>query len=262
MPRRVPPLTDTQINKAKPQSKQVTLFDGGGLYLLVTPQGSKLWRFKYRFNRTNKLLSLGVYPAVSLADARKRRDDARKLIANDIDPSTAKKAQKQAGVDRMANSFEVVAREWHNVYKNQWTQGHAKNILGRMEREVFPYLGSMPIDDVKAPDVLKILKHIESRGILETAHRVKTIIGQVLRYAIAHGRRADRDCTADLKGALPPASTKHFAALTDPKAVASLLRAIDGFQGSFVVKCALQISSNVILPSGRTKGHGMDGGRP
>ena len=120
--------------------------------------------------------------------------------------------------------------------------GHAKNLIGRLERDVFPYLGDLPIEEIKAPDVLKVLKRIESRGILETAHRVKTIISQVLRYSIAHGHRADRDCTIDLKGAIPPSTAKHFAALIAPKDVARLMRAIDGFKGSFVVKCALQLA--------------------
>lgn len=252
MPKRIVPLSDIQVNKAKPKDKDYKLSDGGGLYLLVTMQkydkdgkavpASKLWRYQYRFNGKQKLLALGQYPVITLAEARNRRENARKLLANGIDPSDAKKAHKQAGEDRAADSFEVIAREWYNAYQHQWTPGHATKLLRRMEKEIFPYIGAMPIEEIKAPDVLKILKRIESRGILETAHRVKTIISQVLRYAIAHGRRADRDCTVDLKGAIPSATVKHFAALTDPKEIAGLMRAIDGFKGSFVVKCALQLA--------------------
>mgnify|MGYP000938564060 CR=1 FL=1 len=164
------------------------------------------------------------------------------------------KAQKLAGEDSPKNSFEVIAREWYCAYQNQWTSSHATRLLGRMEREVFPYLGPLSIEEIKAPDVLRVLKRLESRGILETAHRVKTIISQVLRYAIAHGIRADRDCTVDLKGALPPSNTKHFGALTDPKDVAPLLRAMDSFKGSFVVKCALLLAPILFVRPGELRG--------
>lgn len=254
MPKRIAPLSDTQVSKAKPKEKDYKLSDGGGLFLLVTTTGGKLWRFQYRFDGRQKLLALGVYHQISLAEARQRREEARKLLANGVDPSDVKKAQKQAGGDRAADSLEVIAREWYSAYQHQWTPGHATKLLSRMEKEIFPYIGAMPIEKIKAPDVLKVLKRIESRGILETAHRVKTIISQVLRYAIAHGRRADRDCTADLKGALPPASAKHFGALTDPKDVAPLLRAMDSFSGSFVVKCALQLAPILFCRPGELRG--------
>lgn len=254
MPKRIVPLSDTQISKAKPQSKEYKLSDGGGLYMLVTPTGGKLWRFAYRFDGKQKLLAIGRYPEKSLAEARAHMKDARKLLANGVDPSETKKAQKQAGEDRAADSFEVIGREWYAAFQGQWTAGHATKLLSRMEREIFPYIGGMPIEEIKAPDVLKVLKRIEARGILETAHRVKTIISQVLRYSIAHGRRADRDCTLDLKGALPPASAKHFGALTDPKDVAPLLRAMDTFQGSFIVKCALLLAPLLFVRPGELRG--------
>lgn len=254
MPKRIVPLSDTQISKAKPQSKEYKLSDGGGLYMLVTPTGGKLWRFAYRFDGKQKLLAIGRYPEKSLAEARAHMKDARKLLANGVDPSETKKAQKQAGEDRAADSFEVIGREWYAAFHGQWTAGHATKLLSRMEREIFPYIGGMPIEEIKAPDVLKVLKRIEARGILETAHRVKTIISQVLRYSIAHGRRADRDCTLDLKGALPPASAKHFGALTDPKDVAPLLRAMDTFQGSFIVKCALLLAPLLFVRPGELRG--------
>jgi len=241
MPKRVLPLSDLKINKAKPQEKEYRLFDGGGLYLAITPTGGKLWRIKYRFEGKAKELYLGAYPVITLAEARQKLLDTKRTIASGVNPGAVRKAQKQARLESTTNSFEVVAREWHGRFINQWTEGHAVTIMSRLERDVFPYLGSEPIEDIKAPDVLKLLRRVESRGALESAHRIRTIIGQVLRYAVATGR-AERDCTGDLKGALPPAIKTHLAALTDPKDVAPLLRAIEGFQGSFVVKCALRLT--------------------
>lgn len=241
MPKRVLPLSDLKINKAKPQEKEYRLFDGGGLYLAVTPSGGKLWRIKYRFEGKAKEVHLGAYPVITLAEARQKLLDTKRTIANGVDPGAVKKAQKQARLEKEANSFEVIAREWHQRYNGQWTEGHAVTIMSRLERDVFPYLGNEPVEDIKASMVLQLLRRVESRGALESAHRIRTVIGQVLRYAVATGR-AERDCTGDLKGALPPATKTHLAALTDPKDVAPLLRAIDGFEGSFVVKCALRLA--------------------
>jgi len=241
MPKRVLPLSDLKINKAKPQEKEYRLFDGGGLYLAITPTGGKLWRIKYRFEGKAKELYLGAYPVITLAEARQKLLDTKRTIASGVNPGAVRKAQKQARLESAANSFEVVAREWHGRFVAQWTEGHAVTIMSRLERDVFPYLGSEPVEDIKAPMVLKLLRRVESRGALESAHRIRTVIGQVLRYAVATGR-AERDCTGDLKGALPPATKTHLAALTDPKDVAPLLRAIDGFEGSFVVKCALRLT--------------------
>ncbi len=234
-------LTHTAIVKAKPGQKPIRMYDGGGMYLEVSPAGGKLWRLKYRFHGKEKRLSLGIYPAVSLKDARERRDAARKLLANDIDPSENRKAQKAARADRAGNSFEVVAREWYAKHKPNWAASHAEKIILRLEKDVFPWLGSKPIAELTAPDVLSCLRRIEGRGALDTAHRVHQNCGQVLRYAVATGR-AIRDPSADLKGALPPAKHDHFAAITEPKAVAELLRAIDGFRGSFQVQCALRLA--------------------
>ena len=248
MPKRIKPLSDVEISKAKPEEKERFLYDGEGLYIVVTPSGGKLWRMKYRFEGKEKRLSLGAYPALSLAGARQRRAEAKELLANGVDPGEHKKAQKLAGQEKSANSFEVIAREWHAAFIKEWTPGHAVTITSRLERDVFPYMGAMPVDSIKAADVLKVLRRVESRGALDTAHRIKTIIGQVLRYAVATGR-AERDCTGDLKGALPPAHKTHLAALTEPKDVAPLLRAIDGYEGSFIVKCALQLLPLIFLRS-------------
>ncbi len=244
-------LTDVKARNAKPGEKQVKLFDGDGLFLLVTPAGGKRWRFKYRFGGKEKLLALGTYPEVSLADARQRRDDARKLVANGVDPGEVKKAQKAAQGEQAANTFEVVAREWHSKFSPTWADSHAYWVMRRLEQYVFPDIGAKPIADLKAPDVLKMLRRIEAVA-LETAHRVKFVCGQIFRYAVGTGR-AERDPTADLKGLLPPRSQKHHAAITDPKEVAGLLRAIDGFKGTFPVKCALQLAPLVFLRPGELR---------
>lgn len=252
MPKRILPLTDLKVQKAKPTDKKYKLADGGGLFLLITPSGGKLWNLKYRFNDKEKRLSFGAYPSVSLADARQRREDARKLLANGVDPGEVKKAQKAATVANAENSFEVVTREWHEKFKGKWVASHAQHKLERFEKNVFPWIGKMPISEVKATDVLALLRRIESRNLLDTAHRVKMDCGQVLRYAVATGR-AERDCTADLKDALPPVKGGHFSAPTDPKAVSQMLKAIDGFTGSFVVQCAMKLVPMLFVRPGELR---------
>jgi len=234
-------LFDTKIKGVKPSGKQIKLFDAGGLFLLVTPKGGKLWRFKYRFDGKEKLLALGAYPEITLAEARERRDKARKQLANDIDPGAVRKAMKEAETEE-TETFEVVAREWHTKFKKTtWTEGHALTIMSRLERDLFPWIGTRPINQIKAQELLILLRRVEARGALESAHRIRTIAGQVFRYAVATGR-AERDPSGDLKGALPQPGEKHHAAITDPKEVAPLLRAIEGYQGHFVVKCALKLA--------------------
>ena len=252
MPRRIMPLTNTQIDKAKPQAKETKMFDGGGLYLLITPTGGKLWYLKFRYAGKEGKLSFGTYPAISLADARQRREEAKKLIANGVDPRNVKKAQKAAQGEQSANTFEVIAREWHNKFAHTWVESHAQHKLERLEKTVFPWIGKRPIKEITAPDVLDVLRRMESRGILDTAHRVRFECGAIFRYAIATGR-AERDPVADLKGALPPVKNGHYAAPTDPKAVAPLLRAIDEYQGSFVVKCAMQLAPLLFVRPGELR---------
>ena len=252
MPKRITPLSDIQVKGAKPKDRDYKLNDGFGLYLLITPTGGKLWRFDYRHDAKRKTMAFGAYPAITLADARKRREDAKKLLANGIDPGEVKKAQKAATVADTENSFEVVAREWHGKFSSQWSPGHAKTTMDRLERDVFPWIGNMLVANVKPVDLLAVLRRIEGRGALETAHRVRTICGQVLRYAVATGR-AERDSAADLRGALPPVREKHHAALTDPKEVADLLRAIDGFKGTFHVKCALKLAPMLFVRPGELR---------
>lgn len=244
-------LSDTKIRNTKPRSKQYKLFDGDGLFLLVTPAGGKWWRFKYRFGGKEKLLSLGTYPEVSLSQARERRFKARKQVANGIDPSQARKASK-ASKQNDENTFENVAREWFSKFEVNWAPGHSIKIIRRLENDVFPYIGQQPILEIKAPELLMVLRRIESRGALDSAHRTRNTCGQIFRYAIATGR-AERDPAADLRGALPPAKTKHLSAITDPKKVAGLLRAIEGYEGSFVTRCALRIAPLLFVRPGELR---------
>jgi integrase len=243
-------LTDSAIRLAKPAEKPYRLSDASGLYLEVSPGGGKWWRFKYRAAGKEKRLSLGTYPDVPLRSARQKRDAARQQLADGIDPGAAKRAGKiaQAG----AESFEAIAREWHEKFSPSWEVSSAKRILRRFERDVFPWVGKRPIADLRAPELLPMLRRIESRGAGETAHRVKQNCGQVFRYAVATGR-AERDPTGDLRGALPPTRTKHHASIVDPKGVGQLLRAIDGYEGHFVTKCALRLAPLVFVRPGELR---------
>lgn len=245
-------LTDTAIKAAKPADKPVKMTDGDGLYLLVHPNGGKWWRFDYRFDGKRKTLSMGVYPDVTLRDARERRDEARRQIANQIDPGEHRKANKNARADAVANSFETVAREWFTKMLPTWTPDHADKIIKRLERDVFPWIGGEPIADLNAPKVLTTIRRIEARGRLETAHRALQNCGQVFRYAVATGR-AERDPTGDLRGALPPTREKHMAAITDPAEVGALLRAIDAFRGTLIVQSALKLSALVFVRPGELR---------
>jgi integrase len=251
MPKRIIPLTDMKVQKAKPQDKPTALFDGAGLYLLVTPTGGKLWRFKYRFDKKEKKIAFGSYPEISLQDARRRRDDARKLLSNDVDPGAVRKAQRQAKVED-TETLEVIAREWHEKFKTKWTEGHAQKILRQLELNVFPWIGARPIRGIKAPELLAVLRRTESRGVLEGAHRLRGLCSQVFRYALATGR-CERNPAQDLIGSLPPAKEKHLAAITDPQRVRELLCAIDGYSGSYVVKLAMQLSPLVFTRPGELR---------
>jgi integrase len=254
MPKRIVPLSQAKVVNAKPRQKPYTLFDGGGLYLLVEPTGGKLWRFRYRRPGTAKenRLSFGAYPAVGLALARLRREEARHQLATGVDPGVVREAQKDAGTTANVETFEAVAREWFEQFKIQWTEGHATTILSRLERDLFPWIGKRPIAAITAPELLTVLRRVQGRGALESAHRIRTIAGQVFRYAVATGR-AERDPSADLKGALPQPTEKHFAAITDPKAAAPLLRAIDAYRGHFVTRCAFQLAPLVFLRPGELR---------
>lgn len=246
------PLTDTAIRTAKPDTKPVRMFDGGGLYLEISPAGGKLWRLKYRFGGKEKRLALGAYPEVSLKEARERRDEARKLLANGADPGEAKKAQKAAGVERATNCFEVICREWLESRKDSVEPAQHTKTLARMESDVFPWLGGRPITDITAPEVLAVLRRIDERGARYTAHRVRSEISRCFRFAVATGR-AERDPCPDLQGAIPPVKTEHMPSLTTPKDAAELLRAIDAFRGTFVVKCALLLAPLLFVRPGELR---------
>lgn len=245
------PLTDTAIRNAKPGSKPYKMTDGGGLYLLVNTAG-KYWRFDYRFAGKRKTLAVGVYPTITLAKARERRDEARKLLAHDTDPSMVRAVQKQTRQHAAANSFEAVAREWHGKKQPGWAPATALRMLRSLENNVFPWIGSKPISEIKPTELLTAIRNAESRGALDLAHRLREMAGQVFRYAVATGR-AERDPSGDLRGALPPVRAKHYASVTDPEQVAALLRAIDGYKGSFVTLCALHLAPLVFVRPGELR---------
>ena len=195
---------------------------------------------------------MGVYPDVGLKAARDKRDEARRLVADGIDPGENRKIQKAALLERAENSFEVVAREWYAKFSPNWAVSHSSKIIRRFEREVFPWLGGLPIAEINAPELLRTIKRIENRGILETAHRTLQNCGQVFRYAVAHGL-CERDPSGDLRGALPPVKGRHFAAIVDPDGVAKLLRSFDDFNGSFIVLCALKLAPLLFVRPGELR---------
>jgi integrase len=249
-------LTDIQVKTAKPKDKDYRLADGDGLYLQVTRNGGKWWRFRYLIGGKEKMLSFGTYPDISLAEARNRRHEARNLVANGIDPSAEKKAAKEAKAELHANSFEVIAREWHKHMqgKKEWSAEHATTIMNRLEQDIFPWIGSKPITEVAAKEIKAILDRIRSRGVIETARRALTIMGQVYRYAIMTDK-AEYDISAGFKGYLPATSKtrKHMASVTDPKELAPLLRAIDAYQGGFVAQCGLKLLPLVFVRPGELR---------
>ena len=246
------PLSDTAIRNAKPQNKPYKMYDAGGLFLIITPAGGKWWRLKYRLGGKEKLLSLGTYPETGLKEARGKREDARRLIAQGIDPSAQKKAVKAATKTDATNSFEVVAREWFDKFKDSWVDHHGKKILARLENDIFPLIGAKSVGAVTAPELLVALRRIEARGAMETAHRTLQNCGQIFRYAVATGR-AERDPAADLKGALAPVKSKGFASIKEPKAIGALLRDIDAYPGNLVVRAALRLAPYVFVRPGELR---------
>jgi integrase len=241
-------LTDRAIREAKPAAKPYKLYDERGMFLLVMPQGGKLWRLKFRINGVEKALSLGKYPDVSLAAARRKRDAERALIADGVDPSAVRRAQRESTVA----TFELIAREWFERFKVKWTEGHAVTVISRLQDNVFPFVGNKAIREITAPELLHMLRRIEGRGAYETTRRVRQICGQVFRYAISIGK-ADRDPSTDLRGALAPVQSTHRAAVTDPKAAVQLLRALDAYDGTAVVKAALRLAPLVFVRPGELR---------
>jgi len=235
-------LTATAVKNAKPGTKSRKLTDGGGLYLLVDTKGSKLWRYDYRFAGKRKTLALGIYPEVSLKEAREAHYEAKKQIQKGIDPGQVKKVERQTRNLAACDSFEAIGREWFNHIMGDKSESYRVRTGRIMEKDLYPYLGSRPIAEISTPELLATLRRIEDRGAIDIAHRARQTAGQVFRYAIITGR-AERDPTGDLKGALKSKKKKHHAAITEPAEVGRLLVAIDNFQGTVVVKAALQLSA-------------------
>lgn len=245
-------LTDTAIRNAKVTDKAFTLTDERGLSIQINPNGGKWWRLRYRFEGRENMLSLGTYPDVGLKEARERRDAARKLLADGINPSQQRKATKMAREGLLANSFEVICREWLEHKRSNIEEAQYLKALARLEKDVFPWMGSRPIAEISAPEVLTVLRRIDARGARYTAHKVKSEISQCFRYAIATGR-AERDPCPDLRGAIPAPKTENRPAITDPKEAGELLRAIDGFRGTFVVRCALLLGPMLFVRPGELR---------
>ncbi|MBN3850581.1 integrase arm-type DNA-binding domain-containing protein [Paraburkholderia sp. Ac-20342] len=246
------PLTNIAIRKALPREKLYRLTDGEGMYLEVAPNGSKYWRLKYRFAGKEKRLALGIYPYVSLADARERRYEARKALAAGFDPGEVKKAEKRAARMAAANSFAVATQGWLDERKPYVTAGSWEKTKARFEKDVFPWLGKRPVSEIDAPEILSVLKRIDSRGARFTAHKVRSEISRVFRYGIKEGYCKD-DPAGNLVKAIPPAQTIHFASITEPEKVGAMLRAFDGFAGTFPVLCALKLAPMLFVHPGELR---------
>ena len=254
-------LTDTAIRKAVPGEKVRRLADGGGMYLELHPNGGRYWRMKYRIAGREKRLALGVYPDVSLADARHRRDEARRLVAAGTDPGAARKVEKAtqalaAEAVRLAvagkpapGTFEAVANEWFSIRRGDWSASYGDKVLSRLVGAVFPFIGAKPVGDVTPPELLAVLRRIEARGTIETAHRARESCSQVFRFAIGAGL-AQSDPARDLAGLLQKPRVVHFAAIADPARFGELLRAVEGYRGTPVVRAALKLAALVFLRPG------------
>lgn len=244
-------LTDIAIRKAKSDKKPYKMADGRGLYLLVNKSG-KYFRFDYWFAGKRKTLALGVYPEIKLSGARGKHDGARKLIREGVDPGLQRKIEKITRIQQTENNLRSVALEWFSKIKHVWTEGHSRTVKSRLEKNVFPLIGNHQIAEISSPELLGMMRMIESRGAVETAHRIKQVCGQIFRYAIPTGR-AERDLSADLKGVLKPAKSKRMATITNPEKVGELLRAIDGYEGNLVTRCALKLVPLVFVRRGELR---------
>ncbi len=246
-------LTDAKLRNAKPREKPYKLADGGGLYVEVFPNGSKLWRLKYRREGgAETRVSVGPYPGVPLIEARAKREELKAQRREGVDPATERKLEKARRVEAAGNSFEAVAREWLEKFAAQRTKEHTERMRRRFERDIFPFIGRRPISELKASELLLALRKIEARGATETAHRARGDCGAVFRYAVATGR-TERDICADLRGALGTAKKRHFAAITDPAEVGALLRAIEVYKGTPEVRAALQLAPLLFVRPGELR---------
>ncbi|MFC0168392.1 tyrosine-type recombinase/integrase [Pseudoduganella danionis] len=253
MPKLAKPLTDIQVKNAKPKEKTYTLADGGGMYLEVAPTGSRTWRMAYRQpNGKNTRLTFGAYPLMSLAEARSKRDEARKLRSEGTDPAQAKREAKRAMSDAAIHTFELVARRWLEKTATDRADSTQQKNASWLEKNIFPEIGSRPISEITPRDVLAALQKIEARGAIESAHKIKQLCGQVFRFAIASGL-AERDVTADLRGALASIPASHYAAITEPAEVAKLLRSIHAYSGGPYAAAALKLSPLVFQRPGELR---------
>ena len=234
-------LTNLQAKQAAAKDKAYKLSDSKGLYLYVTTKSQKYWRMDYRFGGKRKTLALGVYPEITLADARRKCENAKQQIQEGIDPSDVKRATKIAKAQSQENSFKAITLEWIEKESRQWSESYTHKVTRMVEKDLFPHLGLRPIDEITPPELLAALRRVESRGAIETAHRVKQVAGQVFRYGVATGR-ADRDPSGDLRGALATPQKDHFTAITDPKEVGKLLLMLDDYEGTPEVVTALKLA--------------------
>jgi len=245
-------LSKLLIEKTKHGCKTSRLWDGRGMYIEITPKGGKWWRFKYRFAGKERRMSLGIYPDVGLADAREKREEARRKVAAGIDPQEIRKNEAIALIENTENTFEAIAREWFAMFSKPWAASHADKIIRRFELNVFPWIGARPIKAITAPELLTVLRRVEARGANETAHRALQICGRVFRFAVATGR-AERDPSRDLSGALAPTKEKHLASITEPAEVGALLRAIEAYTGAWITRCALRLAPLVFVRPGELR---------
>ncbi len=243
------PLSDAKVRAAKPRATRYKLYDETGLFLIVTPEGGRWWRVRYRWEGREQTLSLGTYPAVSLKQARHGRDAIRRQLQEGGNPAETRRAQ---GVRDAQATFEAQARQWHEARSPRWSAVHQARVLRDLERDVFPWIGGRPLAALAAPQIKPVLARIRDRGAIESAHRVLQIIGQVFRYAVASGT-VERNPAQDLKGWLPSPTRTHFATLTDPAAIGGLLRALDGYSGSFPVRCALRLAPRLMVRPGELR---------
>lgn len=235
-------LTDSAVKGAKTKAKAYHLTDGQGMYLLVKSNGRKYWRMDYSLHGRRNKYAIGIYPAVSLKEARRRRDEAKQLIADGIDPIQYRKLAKDQQREAHENSFEAVSMDWFSRNNQKWTPGYARTIEQRLKLNLFPWLGDRPITEITAPELLRVLRRIESRGAVETTYRTRQIASNVFRYGVSCGI-CDRDPASDLIGALSPKNPKKMAAITEPAEVGGLMRAIDGYHGDLITRCALKFSA-------------------
>ncbi|MCG7399706.1 tyrosine-type recombinase/integrase [Caballeronia zhejiangensis] len=245
-------LTDVAIKSAKPRDRSYRLYDTGGLYLELFPNGSKLWRWKYRFEGKEKRLAFGKYPEVGLKDAREKRDDARKLLRTGVDPSGNKQRLEAAKQFQAASTFGAVANDWYERMMSGMAESHRVKVKARLENDILPWLGQKPITDITAPDIAECLRRIVDRGARDTAHRALQNCAAVFRFAVVEGKARDNPAI-HLKGALPPARPGHFAAITEPEQVGPLLRKMDAVSATFQVKCALRLAPYLFCRPGELR---------